>query len=296
LRQLFRSRSRRFGLSRRNGGRIEFPIVYRFVLILGQIVIRLILAIGTTLATLAAAAQTPTPVQPVAGKHCRALAPMGWSFTAENPAGSAFGADLFSRDGAAGASYFIVGVAAELRTSPTYGRWYSTPHQAVLATLSQLGATPLQCAAPTAPAPGLHLMQCRTPQYVGLALYQVFPMGGNGFLLVIRTAATAPDRWSREGELVSAAARSIRCNVPLRPSTADFTTGLSGSGKSRRGKGAGDSEYSRWLGMEHYHDPATGKNYWVSPSRDWSNNCPQGAGYCVNIGGTLRQLEPGRSN
>lgn len=257
---------------------------------------RLLRIIGAVLAVLAAPAHALAPVQPLRSQRCSALAPQGWSFTGESPPGSSFGADVMRQDGAVAASYYIVGVPAEMRTSPWYGKWYATPHQAVLATLSSLGQRPLQCAAPSTPAPGLHLMQCRTPQYVGLALYQVFPTAGNGFVLVIRTAAAFPNLWARDGEVASAVARSIRCNVPLRPSTADYTTGLSGSGKSRRGKAEGDSEYSRWLGMEHYHDPRTGENYWVSPGRDWSNNCPQGPGYCVNVGGSLRQLEPGRSD
>lgn len=252
-------------------------------------------AIVIALAGFSAAAQ-PLQVQLQRGKHCTALAPAGWSFTGENPAGAAFGADIFRGDGTAGASYYIAGVPAEMRASPFYSRWYATPHQAVLATLTQMGTVPVQCGAPTTPTSGLHLMQCRTPQHVGLALYQVFPMAGDGFVLVIRTAATTPGQWAREGELASAVARSIRCNVPLRPSTADFTTGLSGPKKSRKGEEGGDSEYSRWLGMEHYHDERTGQNYWVSPSRDWNQNGPQGPGYYVNIGGDLRKLEPGRSN
>ena len=257
---------------------------------------RLVHASGIVLTALAVSAHALTSAQPLRSQHCSALAPRGWSFTGESPAGSAFGVDVFRQDGAAGASYYVVGVPAEMRTSPWYGKWYATPYQAVLATLSNLGQRPLQCSAPSTPVPGLQLLQCRTPQYVGLALYQVFPTAGNGFVLVIRTAATLPNFWGRDGEIASAVARSIRCNVPLRPSAADYTTGLSGSGKSRRGKGEGDSEYSRWLGMEHYHDPRTGDNYWVSPSVDWSNNCPEGPGYCVNTGGSVRQLVPGRSD
>lgn len=257
---------------------------------------RLLLAVASTLVAFITAAQAAMPVQLVRGQYCHALAPSGWSFTGENPAGSAFGADILHGDGAAGASYFIVGVSAEMRSSPWYGRWYATPQQAVLATLSQMGTTPLQCGAPRTPQPGLQLMQCRTPQHVGLALYQVFPMAGNGFLLVIRTAATVPGQWARDGEVASAVARSIRCNVPLRPSTADFTSGLSDAGKSRRNKAEGDAEYSRWLGMEHYHDERTGQNYWVSPSRDWNDTGPEGPGYYTRSGGELRKLAPGRSN
>lgn len=249
----------------------------------------------TLLLAATAQAQAPLPVQPLRGQYCSAQAPRGWSVIGERAAGSSFGADLASADGGALASYWIVGVAPEMRSSPWYGRWYATPHAAALATLSQLGTVPIQCGAPTAPAPGLSMMECRSAQAVGLALYQVHPAGRGGFVLVMRTAGTAPARWARDGAIASAVARSIRCNVPLRPSTADFTSGLSGSGKARR-KAEGDSGYSRWLGMEHYHDASTGENYWVSPSRDWRENGPQGAGYYVGAGGDLRKLEPGRSD
>src|SRR5262249_31902818 len=46
-----------------------------------------------------------TRVTKLSGKYCAAAAPEGWTVTAENPAGTAFGADLTRRDGAAIASY-----------------------------------------------------------------------------------------------------------------------------------------------------------------------------------------------
>ena len=48
------------------------------------------------------------------------------------------------------------------------------------------------------------------------------------------------------------------------------------------GKEGGDSQYSRWTGMEHVHDPATGQNYWVEAGRDWRENGPRGPGYYAN--------------
>jgi hypothetical protein len=91
------------------------------------------------------------------------------------------------------------------------------------------------------------------------------------------------------------------CRAPLfqiaaPQSSFDYTTGLSGSGKSRRGKEGGDSQYSRWLGMEHAHDPATGQNYWAESARDWRENGPRGPGFYANVNGEDRLLVPGRSN
>jgi hypothetical protein len=248
------------------------------------------------LAAISAAAAGPVSIQARSGRLCYALATADWSFTGENPAGSAFGADMRRADGKVIASYFIVGVSGEMRTSPTYARWYATPQQAALASLSHMGSVPVQCGAPRSPAPGLSLMQCRTPQYVGLALYQTFAMQGNGFVLVMRTAGAVPALWSREAPQAAAVARSIRCNVPLRPASFDDTTGLGASGKSRRDKAEGDSDYSRWSGMENVHDHATGQNYWAEAGRDWRADGPKGPGYYANVGGEERLLAPGRSN
>jgi hypothetical protein len=257
---------------------------------------RLIASLACTFATFSVAAQGPVSVQARGGRLCNALAPADWSFTGENPAGSAFGADMQRADGKVVASYFIVGVSGELRASPTYGRWYATPQQAAMASLTQLGRLPVQCGAPSSPAPGLSLMQCRTPQYVGLALYQAFPMQGNGFVLVMRTAGAVPALWPREAAQAAAVARSIRCNVPLRPASFDYTSGNASSGKARRGKAEGDSDYSRWSGMESVHDPATGQNYWAEAGRDWRANGPKGPGYYANVNGEERLLATGRSD
>jgi hypothetical protein len=257
---------------------------------------RTILSFSWALAAFGALAQGPVGVQPRSGRACNALAPTDWSFTGEKAAGNSFGADMQRADGRLLASYFIVGVPGEMRASPTYGRWYATPQQAALATLSQLGTVPVQCGNTSTPRPGLWLMQCRTPQYVGLALYQAFPMQGNGFVLVMRTAGAVPALWQREGALAAAVSRSIRCNVPLRPSSFDYTSGLGESGKSRRGTAEAASDYSRWSGMENVHDPATGQNYWVEAGRDWRENGSKGPGYYANINGEERLLAPGRSN
>lgn len=132
-------------------------------------------------------------------------------------------------------------------------------------------------------------------QLVGLALYQSFPMSNNGFVLVMPKAAAAPAAWQRDGSLASAVSRSIRCNVPFRPSSFDYTTGRPDSNKSRRGK-EGDSDYSRWSGMGNVHDPATGQNYWPEAGRDWRKNGLEEPGYCANVNGEERLLAPGRSD
>jgi hypothetical protein len=226
------------------------------------------------------------------GQYCSALVPPGWSWTGENPAGSAFGADIMRSDRRALASYYVTGVAPEMRTG-YYARWYATPDAAAMSALSQLGTVTIQCSTPRVVSGGQKMMSCRTPNYVGVALYQSFPMQNNGYVVVIRTAAAAPEEWGKVGEMASAVSRSIRCNIPLRPSTAEWTSPSSGSREEKRKKEA-DSEYSQWLGMENYHDSSTGQNYWVNPSNDWNETGPRGPGYYVNIGGETRKLDAGR--
>jgi hypothetical protein len=126
-------------------------------------------------------------------------------------------------------------------------------------------------------------------------LYQAIPMQGNGFVLVMRSAGATPAVWQREAEQVSAVSRSIRCNVPLKPSSFDYTSG-SGDAARRRGKAADKSDYSRWSGMENVHDPSTGENYWAEAGRDWRDNGPRGPGYYATINGESRLLSPGRSD
>jgi len=245
-----------------------------------------------------ALAQTPLPVQPQRSQYCNALAPAGWSFTGENAAGAGFGADMQRADGQAVASYFVVGVSGEMRASAYYGRWYATPQQGALATLTQLGTRPVRCDAPAAVGgvSGLALMRCSAPPYEGVALFQAFPMMGNGYVLVIRTAGALPAIWRREAEAISAVSRSIRCNIPLRPSTFDYTSGLTDGRRSRRADDGERSDYSRWSGMENVHDPSTGQNYWVEAGRDWRENGPRGPGYYARINGEDRLLAPGRSD
>lgn len=51
------------------------------------------------------AAQTPLKADVRQGRLCKAVGPPDWSFTSENPAGTAFGADIQRADGQAIASY-----------------------------------------------------------------------------------------------------------------------------------------------------------------------------------------------
>ena len=245
------------------------------------------------LALLALVASTAT-AQSLRGRYCSVAAPHGWAITGETATRSSFGADFNRADGGAGASYFVVGVSADMRRSAWYGRYYATPEQAVLATLSKMGADPVQCSAPVAVSSTMRQMQCRTASLAGLVAYQVSSLADGGYVLTIRSAATPHGQWQRFGSEATAVATTLRCNVPFLPSPPAEAS--SGNGGSKGAKGKGDSQYSRWLGREHYHDPKTGENYWVEPGRDWVQTGPEGPGYYARSGNELRKLEPGRSN
>lgn len=246
--------------------------------------------IGAAAALLAVAAPVLAQVR---GQYCAVAAPNGWAITGEQATRTAFGADLRRTDGGAYASYFLVGVAAEMRRSAWYGRHYATPEMGVMATLTKMGAEQVQCAAPVALSSGLRQMQCRTAALSGLVSYQVQALADGGYVLAIRTAATPHGQWQRFGNEASAVAGALRCNVPFLPSPPEPAGASASSGKA---KGKGDSQYSRWLGREHYHDPKTGENHWVEPGRDWVQNGRDGPGYYVRSGNELRKLEPGRSD
>ena len=90
-----------------------------------------------------------------------------------------------------------------------------------------------------------------------------------------------------------AVARSLRCRVPNVPPAPD-PPGLNAKPRS----GANDSDesdtlYNTWLEREYYHNSQTGENYWVSPSEDYSNTGPDGAGYYAPYGNSLIKLTPG---
>jgi hypothetical protein len=123
------------------------------------------------LASFAASVTGQTRVQLQSGRYCTALAPAGWSWTGENPSGSVFGADIVRSDRRALASY--------------YGRRRSPrdAHRILRARLPHArcrrdgGAEParatvsIQCSSPRPLSAGQKMMSCRTPEYVGVALY-----------------------------------------------------------------------------------------------------------------------------
>jgi len=246
-----------------------------------------ILALAALLATAFVAAQAQRGARPVGvtsfhGQYCSSMGPRGWAVTAENPQRVAFGADSMSPDGKAYAGYAVFSTIA--------GTPMATPEAAVAMHLSAMGAHPATLGRRMQLDRNTFAVSYRNDQNEGMAFYEVFPFQG-GAMILMRQAATSPGQWRQRGPEASAVARSMRCNVPSVPAAPDPP---SLNKKPRANSdGEGDSEYNVWLEKEYYHDPATGQNYWVSPSQDWEQNGPQGPGYYTRNGNDVTKLQSG---
>jgi hypothetical protein len=233
-------------------------------------------------------AAAPMRVQMIRGQYCMGFAPPGYRVAAENPQRVAFGADVHRQDGRGGASYAVFG-GGPITGVPAW----ETPEGAIASWLSGNGSTPTRFGRPAPVEPGVSAVEFQTPSARGVAIYRVLPQQG-GFVVVMRTAMAQPDLWALSAPELVAVARSLRCNVPMVPAAADPPPRARERSGAKAG-GEGDSEYNQWLGMEHYHDARTGQNYWVSPSRDWSETGPQGAGYYIRNGNDTIKLDSGYS-
>jgi len=237
----------------------------------------------------------PIAVRPVRGKYCVAFAPAGWAVVAENAQRVAFGADLSSGDGraAAGYSVFAAGTLSHMRGT-------ETPDGAVAYSLSRMGRLPTQFSNKKQLAQNTFLVEFQNSVSHGVAFYEVFPSGNGGYVIVMRTANSAPADWQKRGMEASAVARSLHCHVPNVPPSPDPPSLNGGGSKHKNEGGDGDenggesnSLYNRWLDKEYYHNPRTGENFWVSPSHDWVQNGPDGPGYYAQDGNNMVKLDSG---
>jgi hypothetical protein len=221
----------------------------------------LMLAFSTQVVT-AQTRPSPLPVVSFHGQYSASMGPHGWAVTSENPQSFAFGADFLSSDGKAGAGFSVFPTGA---INPTPG--FSSADTAVAATLSNMGMRRITFGPKHQLAQNIYAVSFRLPESEGVAYYQVIPVP-NGAMVTLRTATTLTGYWPSRGAEASGVARSLHCTVPSIPSSPDPAS----LNAKRKAGGEGDSEYNVWLEKEYYHDPATGQNYWVSPSSDWEQN------------------------
>lgn len=224
------------------------------------------------------------PVQPIRGQYCFAFAPPGYGVAAENAQRVAFGADIHRADGRAGVSFSVLG-GGPITGVPQL----ANPESALAQMVSGMGQTRFRWGRTQPLDAGLVAREYQTPIGQGVIFFRVFQQQG-GFVIVARMAQATHEMWSRDAQELIAIALSMRCRVPMVPAAADPPP----RPKAARGKaGERDSEYNWVLGMETYHDPATGQNYWVSPSTDHSSTGPEGAGYYARRGNGSVKLTPG---
>jgi hypothetical protein len=120
----------------------------------------------------------PMRVTPVHGKYCAAFAPQGWFVATENAQRVAFGADLQSGDGQAGASYAVF-AAGTLNTVPGN----ETPDRAVAYAITLSGSQATRFGTRQQLGPNEFLIEFQNAASHGYAFYQVFPAGRGGFIL-----------------------------------------------------------------------------------------------------------------
>jgi hypothetical protein len=227
----------------------------------------------------------PTQVVAFHGQYCASMGPRGWSVMGEDAERMAFSANFMSLDTAAAGGYQVVPFSGYLSA-----RGFDTADHAVATVLSNGYKTPLQFGVKSQLAPNIYSVPYKTDTVEGIAFFEVMPFPGQP-LVAIRYAYTRIGFWVARGAEASAVVRSIHCNIPNVPPTPD-PPALNSRPRGAQG-GEGDSDYNQWLEKENYHNPQTGENYWVSPTSDWDQNGPEGAGYYARSGNDVVKLKPG---
>jgi hypothetical protein len=230
----------------------------------------------------------PVPVTYFRGRYCSSIGPTGWAVIAENAQRVAFGADFVSGDGAAYAGFSIFGGGP-----PTPIQGQETPDRAVASSLSNFGRTPTRFGNRQQIGQNAYMIEYQSATNHGVAYWQVLSNGMGGFLITMRTAGTggAPGLFERRGAEAMAVARYLHCQVPSVPAAPDPPSARPRT-PTAKGNKEPDTLYNRWLDKETYHDQY-GKNYWVSPSQDWTTGGPRGDGYYVHQGNDNELLQPG---
>jgi hypothetical protein len=140
----------------------------------------------------------------------------------------------------------------------------------------------------------------RSPQHKGYVLVYSIPIAGDpgGYVVEMRIAIGSPDDPHSVAEAGSVAA-AMRCVVKPKPAQT-FDISRSTSSTHNTGKSGDDDvtmagTYNAQLGTGWVHDPATGDNYNVDVTNDYSTNGPDGPGFYKRNGNDLIKLENGLS-
>jgi hypothetical protein len=241
---------------------------------------------------------------------CTAQAPADWNLVATDQSNTA---DLFAPAKSAYAGY---GIQAVNTTLVGYAGYYaaplndpdlysSNPATVVLAygkiIASQIGGSAdIVYTAETNEILGDYtLRSVASSTHRGVIFYHTTGFPGDGYNYSYAEpmyfAFTTNALWASQGLLVAQIAAGIRCSTQFQPRDQYVVTAKTDSGSSSDANGS-DAGYNPQLGTEYVHDPGTGENYLVSPSTNWSETGPQGAGYYTTNGNDYTKLEPGRSD
>ncbi|MBP6977296.1 MAG: hypothetical protein PHD61_04810 [Bacteroidales bacterium] len=222
--------------------------------------------------------------------NCYAFAPANWEITGCRREGDAL--DICSADRNMCAGYLILGVQGSLATG-YYSQIYATPETYLSYIISENGEKAVSYGEPVRDVYGYTMLPFEiegSPAVTGVVFYKVWAVSGDpyGYIIAIRIAKTVKQFWRSKGAQVVSVCLSIR-------SVVQFQSSGSNNPESFEDKEV-ESGYNMQLGMEYVHDPDTGENYWVSPSKDFNETGPDGPGYYKHIGNDTKKLLPGRSD
>jgi hypothetical protein len=137
-----------------------------------------------------------------------------------------------------------------------------------------------------------------TSEATGKIFYHIYGDVNSQYIESYYLAMTRTDSWKKWGPIATAVALSIHRSVVARSTY----SGNSYSGGGDNGGGGGGysepdplKDYNAQLGMQYYHDPNTGTNYWVDPSTAVVNG-PDGEGVYTQNGNDITKLVPGASD
>lgn len=143
------------------------------------------------------------------------------------------------------------------------------------------------------------LMSLAGSTHAGVVFFRASGYPGDGvnesYILPMYWAISTTARWPSAGLLIARIASSIRCTTQFQPPKDYVTVGAGDGSSSEPDPNGNDAGYNPQLGTEYVTNPATGQNYLVDPSQDWSTSGPDGPGYYVQNGNDWTKLQPGRS-
>jgi hypothetical protein len=223
--------------------------------------------------------------------NCYAYAPDDWIILGSRAEGDAV--DIASMDRNLYAGYMIVAVSGNMARD-WYGQIRITPQTFLNNIISTNGKFFVSYGIPFQDSFSYTVLPFEvneTELIKGVVYYQVWPIPGDpyGFVIAIRTARTVKRLWETMGAQAISVALSIRSVVQFQSKSNANYSDNSNDKKIESG-------YNMQLGMEYAHDPDTGENYWVSPSKDYNQNGPEGPGYYIRVGNDTKKLVSGRSD